>query len=226
MKHMKNGLRRAAAAMMIAALGMSSTVAATVMDIVRETQRVSEKSGQYTMAWWLPHQFWEEGTKANAGMTPEVRAQVLNGLSDYLVIAMLRAKSANAGLSDVQPKAEILKNLTVELNGKAVAPLPPEQVSPVAQLLLAQLKPGMVGMAGALGTALEFVVFPAKSADGKPLVDASQDGSVKIRLYDVTFDWRLPLGSLLPVKVDRKTGEEFPGNFQFNPFTGDKLTVR
>ena len=36
--------------------------------------------------------------------------------------------------------------------------------------------------------------------------------------------YRLPLGSLFPPAVDPKTGESFPGNYHFNPFTGDKLT--
>jgi hypothetical protein len=45
-------------------------------------------------------------------------------------------------------------------------------------------------------------------------------------LYDQTYRWRTPLGSLLPVKVDAKTGEEFPGNYSFNPYTGEKLSVR
>jgi hypothetical protein len=69
------------------------------------------------------------------------------------------------------------------------------------------------------------VVFPAK-ADGKPLIDALQTGSVQVSLYDQTYRFRTPLGSLLPVKVDAKTGEEFPGNYSFNPFTGEKLNLR
>jgi hypothetical protein len=73
---------------------------------------------------------------------------------------------------------------------------------------------------------MEFVVYPAKAADGTPTVDAAQAGTLKIKLYDQAFSWRLPLGSLLPAQFDKKTGEEFPGNYQFNPFTGDKLGTR
>lgn len=214
------------ACLILAALGMTSARAAGVQELVRDTQRLVENGGQMTFVWWMPQQFWEAGLKANAAMPEEVRTQVINGLADYTVIAMLRAKSANAGLTEVQTKAEILKNVRVEANGKVIEPLAPEQVSPVAQLLLAQLKPAMAGMAGVFGSAMEFVVYPAKGADGKLLVDAAQEGSVKIRLYDANFSWRLPLASLLPARVDKKTGEEFPGNFLFNPFTGDKLIAR
>jgi hypothetical protein len=34
------------------------------------------------------------------------------------------------------------------------------------------------------------------------------------------------LASLLPKKIDRKTKEEFPGNFDYNPYSGDKLSAQ
>jgi hypothetical protein len=30
----------------------------------------------------------------------------------------------------------------------------------------------------------------------------------------------------MPTRIDKKTGEEFPGNYLFNPYTGDKLGTR
>jgi hypothetical protein len=209
-----------------AALGVSAASAAGVQDLVRETQRTSESGGQVTMVWWLPLQFWDESMKANAAMPAEARTTVLNGLADYTVIAMLRAKAALGGLTDVQSKEEIVKNARVEVNGTVLEPLAQDKISPIAQLMLAQLKPALAGMAGAVGGAMEFVVYPAKSADGKVLVDAMQNGTLKVKLYENNYSWRLPLGSLLPARVDQKSGEEFPGNYQFNPFTGDKLIVR
>jgi hypothetical protein len=38
------------------------------------------------------------------------------------------------------------------------------------------------------------------------------------------FRYRLPLGSFLDPAVDVKTGETFPGNYHFNPFTGSPLS--
>jgi hypothetical protein len=81
----------------------------------------------------------------------------------------------------------------------------------------------MASMVGQLGENLEFVVFPATAA-GKA-VDAAKPGSFTVKLYDQSTTWRLPLGSLLPKRSDRKTGEQFPGNYNFNPYTGDKLAA-
>jgi len=220
------GSRAMAALLMVTASGVSTSAVAGVQDLVRETQRTADTNGQITMVWWMPQQFWQASMDANPATPAEARAMVLNGLADYTVIAMLRAKPGATGVTDVQSKAELIKNARVEVSGTVIEPLAPEVISPVAQVLLSQLKPAMASMAGAVGGAMEFVVYPAKSADGKPLLDAAQNGTLKITLYEDTFTWRLPLGSLLPARIDKKSGEEFPGNYQFNPFTGDKLGTR
>jgi hypothetical protein len=228
MKRMESMMKRGllAALWMASALGISTASAAGLQDLIRETQRASEAGGQLTMVWWMPVQFWDESLKANPAVPAEARTQVLAALADYNIIAMLRAKPGAAGFSDIQPKAELLKNVRVEANGKVIEPMTPEQVSPAAQLLLSQLKPAMGAMAGQVGAAMEFVVYPAKGADGKLLVDPLQSGNLTIKLYEENFALRLPLGSLLPVKLDKKSGEEFPGNYQFNPYTGDKLATK
>jgi hypothetical protein len=198
---------------------------AGVAEILRDTQRTTQANGDITMVMWMPQQFWEESMKGNPALTAEGRAQVLAPLAEYALFGVMRAKVGVTGISDVQPKAELLKNLKLEVNGRVVQPLAPESISPGAQVLLSTLKPAMTAMGGAALQGMEFVVFPAK-ADGKPLIDALQPGTLQVSLYDQTYRFRTPLGSLLPVKVDAKTGEEFPGNYSFNPFTGDKLGVR
>ncbi|HMA12241.1 MAG TPA: hypothetical protein VKO83_10155 [Steroidobacteraceae bacterium] len=201
------------------------TGVAGVADIMREVQRMTQANGDITMVIWMPQQFWEESMKGNPALTPEGRAQVLAPLADYALFGVMRAKVGAAGLTDIQPKAELVRNLKLEVNGKAVQPLAPEAIAPAAQLLLSTMKPAMASMGGAAMAGMEFVVFPAK-ADGRPLIDAMQAGTLQVSLYDQTYRWRTPLGSLLPVKVDSKSGEEFPGNYSFNPFTGDKLGTR
>ncbi len=198
---------------------------AGVAEILRDTQRTTQANGDITMVMWMPQQFWEESMKGNPALTAEGRAQVLAPLAEYALFGVMRAKVGAGGLSDVQPKAELLKNLKVEVNGKAVQPVAPEAISPGAQALLASIKPAMGAMGGAAMQGMEFVVYPA-NADGKPLIDALQPGTLQVSLYDQVYRFRTPLGSLLPVKVDAKTGEEFPGNYSFNPFTGEKLTPR
>ncbi|MET0280228.1 MAG: hypothetical protein ABW278_03760 [Steroidobacteraceae bacterium] len=222
---LKQGSRRRAFAALIGTLSLwGSARAADLQQLVMETQRVTTADGIVQLVWWLPHQFWEESMKSNAAIPAAARDQILTTFGDYTMLAMMRATAGLTGITDGVSKDELLKNLSVDVDGKKLEPLPPDQLSPVAQLLLAQLKPAMASMVGQLGENLEFVVFPAK-VDGKPLLDAAKAGNFTVKLYDQTATWRLPLGSLLPKRSDRKTGEQFPGNYNFNPYTGDKLAA-
>jgi hypothetical protein len=56
------------------------------------------------------------------------------------------------------------------------------------------------------------------------LIEPKQTGTFAIEYRGKSHKWRLPLVALLPPMVDAKSGEEFPGNYLFNPFTGEKLT--
>ncbi len=196
--------------------------AADVQELVRETQRTTTTGGQVSMVWWIPVQFWEESLNSNPAIPPDARAQVLGALADYTVIGVLRAGAGLGGLTNVIPKEELVKNLRVEIDGKVVEPLAPEKVSSTAQLLLLQMKPALGAIIGQVGQSLEFVVYPAKE-NGKALVDPAQPGNLAITFYGESHKWRLPLASLLPRRKDPKTGEDFPGNYNFNPYTGGKL---
>jgi hypothetical protein len=105
------------AALLVTTLGLCTVSVAGVQELVRDTQRMTEAGGQVTMVWWLPLQFWEESLKANPALPAEARQQILGGLADYNVIAMLRARTGATGFSDAQPKAELIKNAVVEANG-------------------------------------------------------------------------------------------------------------
>jgi hypothetical protein len=80
-------------------------------------------------------------------------------------------------------------------------------------------------MLGSFGKSMELLVYPNRQ-DGKPLLDERRPGAFRYTLYDQAFNWRLPLPSLLPPRVDPKTNEEFPGNYDYNPYTGGKLQTR
>ena len=207
-----------------ALLGCCAVVAtaANVRDIVHETQRVSTDDGKISLVWWVPTQFWEESLKASPMVTDVARQQIIGAMADYTIVALMHGGVGVGGITDVQSKADLLKNTQLIVNGKPLDPLPPEQIAPTASVLLAQMKPAIAATAGQVGQGMEFLVYPGK-VDGKPVVDAAQPGTLAITFYGKTYQWHLPLGSLLPAKVDKSSGEEFPGNYLYNPYTGKKL---
>ena len=226
--HIRNILRIRASwlGVLAASLMMTQPTLAGVNELTHDLNRTVQSGDQITMVIWMPTQFWDEVLKANAAALPdEARKQMLAMLEDYSVVGVLRGKIALGGMTEMKTKEELLKNLKLESNGKTIEPLAPEAVGQGAQLLLGQIKPAMASIAGPMGKSIEFVVYPAR-VDGKMQIDAAQPGKLKVTLYDQTFEWRLPLGGLLPPRVDSKTGEVFPGNYEFNPFTGQKLATK
>ena len=216
-------IRTRIATLLLGCLALAGTAAAANMqELVHETQRMNTDDGQITMVWWLPVQFWEESMKASAAIPDAARRQVVDAMSDYTILVLLRAKAGAGGISDAEPKEELVKKLKVTVNGNELQPLPTDQIAPATTLMLAQMKPAIAANLGPLGQAMQFVVYPGK-ADGKPLLDATQPGDLSVMFYGKDYHWHLPLGSLLPKKVDKKTGEEFPGNYLYNPYTGEKL---
>lgn len=178
-----------------------------------------------TMVWWIPQEFWEVSMAANPSATPEGRAQVLAALEDYQVVALLRARIGLGTVTDVMSRADLLNNARFEIGGKVVEPLATADIKPGAQVMLGALKPALAGALGAFGQSMELVIYPGKQGNVR-LIDPTRPGSFQYTLYDQTFHWRMPLGSLLPKKTDPRTNEEFPGNYLYNPYTGVKLDAK
>ena len=207
------------AAFSLAALARSTNT----QELVRETQRLSNESSYMTMVWWIPQEFWEASLADNAQVTPSQRTELLAALEDLQIVALLRGKIGIGGLTDIPPLDDMLAHARFDLNGKVLEPLDAEKIGVGAQTVLATIKPLLAGMLGQLGKGMQFVVYPSKQGSQR-LIDPKKPGFFDYTLFDQSFHWRLPLASLLPKKLDPKTKEDFPGNFDFNPYTGGKLS--
>lgn len=199
---------------------------ANIEEILRDTQRLTVKENSVSMVWWIPKQFWEESFGANVGLPPEARNQIMAVMGNYTILALLRGNVSPDGLSSAQGRENLLRNTKLTANGTVLTPLDNTDIAPTALALLSQLRPALVQAAGDIGEGIEFVVYGAKGADGVSIVDAEEAGKVEVTFFGSNYLWRLPLGSLLPPQYDSKTNEMFPGNYLFNPYTGEKLQAK
>jgi hypothetical protein len=172
----------------------------------------------------MPLEFWDGSLASNPELPEAARAELVGAMAPYTVVAVLRAQTSANGFGNVESKESLLKNTRFTINGKTLQALPADKVSQPATLIIAQLKPVLAQAAGQLGEALEFLVFPSGEGDTL-LVDAAKPGNLTINFYGKDYKWRLPLGSVLPPKIDKVTGEEFPGSYEYNPYTGRKIEV-
>jgi hypothetical protein len=211
-------------AALVAALAASRAGAVDVQQLTQESQRVTNEGGTLSLVWWLPRQWWDATLGANPNLTAEGRAKVDATLAPFTIFALVHAKSGLATL-DAATKADMLQNAKLEVDGHVVEPLAPDKVDAGAQAVLAAMKPALAGVLGKLGQSIELVVYPNRDGD-RTILDAAKPGAFTYTFYEQTYSWRLPLGAVLPPKVDAKTGETFPGNYEFNPFTGERLQVK
>jgi hypothetical protein len=199
--------------------------AADLREFIHETQQSVTVGQQLTMAWWIPPEFWDLSLAANSNVSPENAAEVRNAFHDYQVFAVVRANVGLQGLTGAASKTDLVANSHFQIGGKAIQPIEPDKVPTGVQTLLGAMRPMIGSMLGQLGQSMELIVFPAV-VDGQRLNDPVKPGAFQFAVYDQTFHWRTPLASLLPKKLDPKTNEEFPGNYLYNPYTGDKLRAK
>ena len=199
--------------------------AVVMQEFMHETQQTNTVAQQLTLVWWMPPEFWDLSMGTNPNLSPTTVAEIHEIFRDYQVFAVVRVKTVIGGLSDLQTKEELVSHCSFTVAGKAIAPIAPDRLPGGMQTMIGALRPMLSNMMGQLGQSMELVVYPG-AQDQKKLLDPLKAATFDYSIYDQTFHWHLPLASLLPKKVDPKTHEEFPGSYDFNPYTGGKLSSK
>ena len=198
-----------------------------VRAIVQETQKMSDTPGEMTIVWWLPEQFWRASLPQGPAAPSEARVeQFFTVLRRYTLIAVVSGRMGVFGGVTFMSEEAVRASVTVkDAAGTTYAPLGESSIDPDMKNLLQMMKPVVANMVGPIGQNIHFFLFPSKSDDGRPIADAMSHGALYVSVGEKEFKYGLPLVSLLPPRFDSSTGERFPGNYSYNPFTGHKLVA-
>ena len=193
-------------------------------ELARDTQRSYLGKDTMELVWVIPPVYWEVSAEQQQNLSDADRKQFIAQLDDYLLVAMVRGKVGMAGIDEFYDGETMFGGLRlVDTAGTTHEPIPPGRIPPRLKNLLSILRPVMANMLGPMGDNMHFAVFNARDGKGKPLIDPRADGRVQIRTSLNTYAFRTPLGSLLPTRHDAQTGESFPGDYHYNPYTGGAL---
>ncbi|WP_213435361.1 MULTISPECIES: hypothetical protein [Lysobacteraceae] len=205
----------------------SPAVAYQLDEIIRDTQRSSASPQKIDLVWWLPAEFWMAATAADKKVADSEKQAIIELFREYTVVGVVVGDMGTIGVQKFRSEAEVRADLhLVDPAGREYTALPPDQVDKQLALMLQILKPMLASVVGEMGNNLNFYVFPGKAKDGKRTADPLAEGKLVVKLFDETYPFRLPLGSVLPARFDPATGERFPGSYRFNPFTGAQLNTR
>jgi hypothetical protein len=194
--------------------------------MIKDLEIMKKTDERMTLVIWLPTEFWRASLEASGKVVPEEIERVVKELDQYVIVAVSDGQMGIAGSVNFS-EPELVKNATTieDAHGKTLTPLPDEEVSGGVRNLTQMMRPLFANMAGALGSHLAIVIFKGTDQkEGYRTVEATGQGAFVVHVGTVEVRYRLPVGSLLPPALDAKTGESFPGSFQFNPYTGAKLS--
>jgi hypothetical protein len=150
--------------------------------------------------------------------------EILKVLRPYTLVAVVDGTIGPMGGTTFRSEAEIRKEIVfVDTLGKEHRPIAADAISTDVKNLLGFMKPVMSNMLGPMGENLYFFAFPAQNDAGKRLADPKSEGTFALRLAKQSFDWKLPLGSLMSPKMCPRDKEILNGAWSYCPWHGDKL---
>jgi hypothetical protein len=193
--------------------------------LVKDLEMTSHADDRLTIVLWLPTEFWRASMEGEGKVAPKDIDRFLKELNPYVLVAVADGTSGIAGSVTFADPDVLKSSVTIEdARGNLLSALADNDVSPGVRNLVQIMRPIFGNMLGALGSHLAVLVFKGVDKAGHHTVEATRDGKFTVHVGTETMRYRLPLGSLLPPGIDPTTGESFPGNYHFNPFTGEKLT--
>jgi len=196
-------------------------------ELLRETQKTSREPKEITVVWWMPLEFWQASAARNPQADPAKIEALLQIMRRYTVVAISDGTVGPFGGVTYTSEETIRRSVTVkDAAGKTLFPLDELDVDVDTTNLLQMLKPVLSNILGPLGQNTHFVLFPGKTPEGRAVADARGTGTFTVVFRQSDYLYRLPLGSVLPRNYDPKTGEAFPGNYLYNPFTGGALASK
>lgn len=195
-------------------------------DLIRDTQRqdAGTDSKRFEFLWWMPREYWEVSLAQQTNLESSAREKILDTLGDYDIVAVAQgtiAEDLQFRFSDEPTIRDSIRLFNPK--AQALTPLREDDVPPAVASMLAAIKPILSSNLGPMGKSMYFMVFPGLDRQGLRLIDPLANGHIRIETQANSYNFRLPLGSLLPGKTDPTTGDAFPGDYLYNPYTGSAL---
>jgi len=192
--------------------------------IMMEAQRQTTTHQKVIVVQWVPIEAWQAMMKQNPNIQKELLEQMVKKLEPYLFFWVVAADLGPIGGLTYKDENYLRANLElIDDRGQGYLALEDDQISPDVRMFNSMIKPVMQNLLGPLGKNMYVLVFPAKARDGRAIADPRQEGSFSVRLADDTFNWRMPLGTVLPPKTCPTCKQPMSGAWKFCPWDATPL---
>ncbi|NOT75032.1 MAG: hypothetical protein HOP08_08895 [Cyclobacteriaceae bacterium] len=193
-------------------------------DFIRDSQQWVKEGEKMNLSWWIPSEYWKISLAGNTQIPPGTSEKLEMIFKDYMLICAAEATIHLDGAIEVNDESTIRKSIKVmDASGKTYSPLSEDQLSDEARSVAQNLKPVFAQALGQLGKGMHIFFFSIKNDKSENLIFAAKPGVFKVIHDNSTFNWSLPLASLLPPKICPVDKEKLKGNWNFCPVHGNKL---
>ncbi|HYM33821.1 MAG TPA: hypothetical protein VET48_00425, partial [Steroidobacteraceae bacterium] len=193
----------------ITGVGAAQAQEIDLQQLIRDSQIMRQAGQSIDLVWYIPTEYWRESFRKGGGMPPKQRDEMLGAITDFVMIATLESNVGALGVLSSTPKDELEKKMVLVANNAELHPITEADLPPATKNFIQLTKPLLASMLGQMGEGLHFIMFKGSDDSGKPFVDPRARGRLKVKVGVKEFEFRLPLGSLLPPKMDKESGERF-----------------
>lgn len=193
--------------------------------LIQDTQKQSQNTGEMSFVWWMPEEFWRVSLMQDRTITTVQAEEFIKVLRPYMVIVVVDGKIGAFGGITYISETTIRDNIElIDSHGARYRPLSQQRIDADTENFLSIMKPVFANMLGPMGQNMHFILFPAKNTNGENIAEPKKKGSFVIKLGENEFKWKLPLTSLLPLKICPKCAEKCSGAWNFCPWCGTELS--
>lgn len=200
--------------------------------LMNECQKMSADPGVIAIIQWIPKEWWQ--LTLRRADVPESRIkEVLKLFDPYMTFIIVHGRISSSGFPTFTAKSVLQQHIFLEDKaGHLSKPIDEEQVDTGVRNAVIMIKPLFSNMLGQMGDNMNFFLFPAQTKGKEKPYEATGQGHFSIRLKgipdggDQTFQWVLPLSSLVPPKFCPKCRKEENGSWKYCPWCGSILAYQ
>ncbi|HVF58052.1 MAG TPA: hypothetical protein VM934_18025 [Pyrinomonadaceae bacterium] len=194
----------------------------------KEVMILKMEGGQAQLAMWMPFEFFVDAAAAQSGKPRSAIESDIAFLKPYITIAVQHSLDKPDGSSLYATEAEIRSRAVLRLDdGTEIAPL--TTVPPLVSVTLSALKTFIAADGGAGNANLHLLIFPNKTAQGKPVVSTTQKDKLTLTLKNhktfraASFTWRTPFDAATHTPDCPKCKSAMSAKWSYCPYDGQKL---
>ena len=163
-------------------------------------------------------EFWEKTFEEDPTINKEEAEEIITMFREYSIFAVAAAELSDMGIPNYKSEDFLQETtLLIDTRNRRHYAHKKDRIDGDTQLMLNFFETYFSQLLGELGENITTCVF------GSNIIDPLEKNDFKIIVDQKSFTFKLPLGSLLPLKFCPEDGEKFNGGWLYCPFHGTYL---